>query len=268
MATSSLLIIYDNAVDRASSISANNTTAGSASNVQNDVKGKIHRGTSPVTFTIAWSSNQPQIGAIAIPMANLPLNTTVSGSITHSGGTYTIPSTNIVPYTDISEFGSSAATVNDFAAGRYSSGFIVLPQTYTSVSQLVLTVTSGTSSLDISRIVAGRVFKPERFASAGIQHSILNAAESNRLSTGNIVLDAGFQYSTLSFDLRYMQSTDRDNLIKLLKITGSKNVFVSLFSTDSSRLIYDYSIYGRITNSPITAEFYGIYSTTLSIESW
>jgi len=83
------------------------------------------------------------------------------------------------------------------------------------------------------------------------------------------MVDPGFKYNNLSFDIKYMDETDRTELIKILKMVGSsKNVFVSVFPSSASRLRDDYSIYGTITKSPLTYEIYGYYTNTISIEGW
>ena len=55
---SNLRLIYDNATDRATSISAS-TTSGAlvAANLQNDFKGQVHRSTgTSVSYTLTWTN--------------------------------------------------------------------------------------------------------------------------------------------------------------------------------------------------------------------
>ena len=77
--SSDLLIVYDNTVDRAI-VTASSTvgTTAVASNLKNDIKGKIHRGyAGSVTYNLTWPVNQT-IGAVAIPTTNVSANTVLT----------------------------------------------------------------------------------------------------------------------------------------------------------------------------------------------
>lgn len=72
-------IIYNNVVDLASSITATSTATGfSTDNLKTNQKTLVHRntGTSGVTYTINWSSNQT-IDSIALPATNLVSGATI-----------------------------------------------------------------------------------------------------------------------------------------------------------------------------------------------
>lgn len=264
---SSLCFVYNNAIDSAS-LSADSTFGGTnVNNLKNDIKGMVHSSTaSSVIYTATWSS-PATIQAIAFPAITASIGTTVSVSI---NSVEVVTAVLPFQYTRINSGYIGSASGRDFAFGRYSTGLIILPEKYTNVTSCVITITLPSSgTITCSRIIAGELWQPNRFASNGIKHEIKNDSSVVRSGSGNLFIDKGFQYNTLSFDIEYMESTDRENLYSLLrKIGGNSFVFVSLFSDTTNSLAEDYSIYGVITNSPITYEIYNIYSYSVSIEGW
>jgi len=276
---SDLLIIYDNAVDRAT-VTASSTSGTTAivNNIKNDIKGKVHRAnsTSTVTFDFTWSSNQT-IGAIAIPMINVSAAATMAVTVysadNWTSALQTINATSVFTYSDIANWNSynSSATANEFGIGRYSSGYLILNQNYSNVRSARVVIAENTTGvlIDTARIVMGKAWRPIRYASNGVQLTLEDTASKVRTNSGNITIDPGFLYNNLSFEIRYMDETDRTELIKILKMVGSsKNVFVSIFPSSASRLRDDYSIYGTITRSPLTYVIYGYYTNTINIEGW
>jgi hypothetical protein len=275
---SDLLIVYDNAVDRAT-VSAD-STAGStavASNLKNDIKGKIHRSgyTGSVEYKFTWPTNQI-VGAVVVPMTNVSTAAILKVDL-YSDDNWTTSiftgSNSAFTYSDISNWNnySGSATANEFGSGRYSIGYSILGSNYTNVRSAKVSLLGDTSGslIDTSRVVAGRAWRPTRYASNGIQFTIEDTSSKVKTNSGSIVVDPGFKYNNLSFDIKYMDETDRGELVKILKMTGSsKNVFVSVFPSSASRLRDDYSVYGTFVKSPLTYEIYGYYTNTISIEGW
>lgn len=263
---SDLCFIYNNAIDSASITASSTFGDTGVAYLKNDIKGMVHKSTAnTVTYTCTWSVGRI-IEAVAFPALNVPIGTTVSIDIN---------STNIVSgatpfqYTNITNWYSGSASANEFAVGRYTIGCIILPSSYTNVTSLVITITlPGPGTIECARLVAGKVWRPERYVSNGIKYERKDTSILSRSVTGNLLLDKGFQYDTLSFDIKYMEATDRENLFKLLRMVGSNFVFVSIFPSETNSLSQDYSIYGKIGSSPITYEIYNIYSYTVSIEGW
>ena len=263
---SDLCFIYNNAVD-SSSITASTTFGDtSAQYLKNDVKGMVHKSTeNTVTYTCTWGVGVT-IEAIALPAINVPVNTTVSVSINS-----TAVVTNATPfqYTSINTWYIGSASANEFSTGRYSIGCVILSSTYTNVTSLVITITlPGAGTIECSRLIAGRIWRPERYVSNGIEYERKDTSTVARSVTGNLLLDKGYQCDQLSFDIKYMESTDRENLFKLLRMVGSNFIFVTIFPSAANSISQDYSIYGKISSSPITYEMYNIYSYTVSIEGW
>lgn len=264
---SDLCILYNNAADYAT-ITAN-TTAGntSADNLKNDIKGLVHKSTgASVVYSCTWSTAQT-IGAIAFPAINANSGTTVSISI---NGSAVVTGVTPFTYTDINAWYTGSATANEFPYGRYSSGIIILPTQLTNVTSCEITVTlSGSGTIECARLVIAPIWRPNRYASNGIKIEKVDTSSITRVNTGNLVIDTGFQYDTLTFDIKYMEETDRGNLIKLLKMVGSyKYIFLTLFPSQTNRLSQDYCIYGRIISSPITYEVYNLYTYNVNVESW
>ena len=267
MSASDLCFVYNNVIDT-SSLTASTTDSGSANNLKNDIKGLIHRSTgTSVYYEATWGSNQT-IGAIVLPATNASVATTVDVKV---NGVDVVTGATPFTYSDIDLWGSAAsATANDFYKGRISSGYVILPETYTTVTSLRVTLTRADGNkFDISRLVAGRVWRPTRQASNGIKFEKQDNSQITRTNSGNVVLDRGYTYDTMSFDIKYMDETDRTELFKILKMVGSnKFIFVTIFPSLANRLSQDYSIYGRIISSPINYDYYNFYTNTVSIESW
>lgn len=264
---SDLCIIYNNAADTAT-ISAS-TTSGttSANNLKTDNKGTIHKSTgSTVSYTLTWGTGQ-RVGAIAFPATNLPSTATVTITI---NSVEVFAPTAIFLYTDIGEW-PGTATVSEFPFGRYTSGYIILDQVYTNVTSCIIGINNSTAGTQIecARLVVGDLWQPNRYASNGIKMERKDTSTVARINTGNVSIDRGYQYDTMSFDIKYMEETDRQNLFAVLRKVGShKNVFITVFPSFTNRLKNDYSIYGRIASSPITYDIYNIYSYTVNIDGW
>lgn len=275
---SDLLIVYDNAVDRMNSSSTASSTDGTTSvnNLKNDVKGKIHRSgyAGSVSYSLVWDVNQT-IGAVALPATNLPSDATVQVNLysnnNYTGSVWSTPVTSAFTYTDINNWNgySGSVTANEFGLGRFTSGYLILPDNYTNIRSARITLQGNTLKTDNSRLIMGRAWRPNRYSSNGISITQDDTSTVVKTNSGNVVIDSGYKSHNLSFNIEYMEETDRAELVKILKLVGaSKNVFISIFPSTASRLRDDYSIYGRVTKSPLTYEMYGFYNYTVNVEGW
>jgi hypothetical protein len=212
---SNLRIIYDNAVDVASSISASSTAAGfDIGNVRNDYKGKVHRsvGTS-VTYTISWNGvNAEAIGAVVLPATNLSTDATIkvdmysgvsgTGTLVYTSGTiYACPGLNIEDWDWNSPLNWNDNTnVNMFTFGKISKTAVWLVESNQFFSQKVcrsITITLNDPNnpvgyIDCARIIAGAFWEPTfNVDKNSLNITNVDTSTTSRANSGDLLFDRG-----------------------------------------------------------------------------
>lgn len=138
-------------------------------------------------------------------------------------------------------------------------------------------VTYGATNIYIeaSRLIIGPYWSPKYNTDYGLSNTVKDMSTHDRTDAGDLITKRGPRYSTLSFDLKWLDQADRIQLTKLLIGSGmSKPIFISLFpdNTDTG-LAVDYEkerahqCYGKMVQVPgVSYSTLDIYSTQIEIE--
>lgn len=288
-----LRIIYDNAVDRASTLTANSTAAGfDVNNLKNDYKGKVHRSTNLATtvYQIAWNQIEPEvIGGIVLPATNLTASArirvicyptivpTVGMEVFDSGYKYACPGGVLDDWN-----WNLPLNANAFAFGGASKSAIWLDNTPGIddglASQIVCRSmlielqdpTNPVGYIDCARIIVGAYWEPTyNVRRDSLNLTITDTSTTSRNNSGDLLSDRGIIHDHMTFDFSLLDNTDKENLTKLLRNVGTrKNIVVSIFPEENSVREQDYIIYGKRSNSAIGQMFNKFYSHSVEITGW
>jgi hypothetical protein len=271
-----LRVVYDNAADRASSITAS-TTAGSltTANLKTDYKSEIWRSTATTaTLTIQWASAE-MVGMLALAFCNLTSAATFRVRCYYNA---TDPSPAIdktayaCPGVDFSNmgWGTEPLGVNAYSYGGGTYGAIWFATgTY---QKIVLDITDVIPAgyIEASRLVCGRYWSPAYNAESGAQVSMVDNSKQERTDAGDLRTDRGTVAKAMSFDLNYLTATDRNSLWNILRGNGTfKPVYVSLLpeSTDDQTGEQVYQVYGKLTKqAAIKYNWLNSFSSQLELE--
>lgn len=274
-----LRIIYDNAADRATSLTAS-TTAGSlvASNTQNNFKGKVHRSTgTQVVYTLTWTAGE-SIGGISLPASNLSPDSTIrvqlysdtqaTTQIADSGTIFACPG----PTLELWNW-AEPLNANAFAyGGAVKSSVWFTNQVFAKACKITLTDTTNPAGyIDCARIVCGSYWEPSQHVQNGqLNMETADLSEKQRTDAGDLIASRSVQHDKLRFDLSYLAEADRLQFTRIAKRAGTgNNILVQVFNdTENSTLAQDATIYGKVTNFAATQQLYGYYSTPIEIEGW
>lgn len=271
-----LRVVYNNAVNRVSAITAS-TTAGTlaASNLLTDIKTEVWRSTgTTASVTATWGPNET-VAMAAFAFSNL------SATATMRVQCYTV-------YTDVSpaydsgniqccpaSLGFTApwvtAGANTFAYGGGVYAAVWFPAI--SAQKVVVTIIDSSNPsgyIEAARLIIGDYWSPDRNAeSDSVQLTPFDDSKHYRSEAGSLWTDRGPMYKKLSFDLGYMTPSDRNNMWKIMRGNGmTTSVYVSMVpeSVDA----YDeqiYTIYGRLSNaSALQYKYSHLYATKLQME--
>ena len=289
-----LRLIYDNAVDRATSIIADKTASGfSVESLKNDYKGKVHRSTDKsVKYTITWTGAEPEVvGAVVLPATNLTASatirircyqnanaTTANTAIYDSGVVYACPGSNIEDWD-----WNLPINANAFAFGGLSKTAVWIDNTpgipgdnnqsqiacRTLIVELNDPLNTATA-IDCARIVAGAYWEPSfNVKKDSLNLTITDTSTTSRNNNGDLLSDRGIIHDHLTFDFSLLNNADKENLTKLLRNVGArKNIVVSIFPEENSVREQDYIIYGKRSNSAIGQMFNKFYSHSVEITGW
>lgn len=273
-----LRIVYDNAADRATSLTAS-TTSGTlvAANMQNEYKGQAHRSTgTSVTYTLTWTNGET-IGSVALPATNLTGTATIRVRLySDTAGTSLIADSGTITAAPGLNLGiwnwAQPLNVNAFAYGGVAKTTVWFnTQLLTRRCVIDLVDTSNPAGyIDCSRLVIGRYWEPTFNAENGMQLEIVDTSTVTRSDAGDLVADRGFIHDRLNFNFSLLPETDRTQLVQILRRVGaSRNFLVSILPSDPSSIAeQDFIIYGKRSNSSITYEVFGYYKHSMEIIGW
>ena len=271
-----LRIVYNNSADR-STISAS-TTAGVlvATNMLTDRKSDTWRstgGTATITMTFASAEF---VGCVATPFCNL------TSAATFRVRTYTEVADS-VPVVDTGVISACAATplglwewgniplgVNAYSYGGANYGrawFATNP-----VKKVVIDIDDNTNLagyIEISRMVAGAYFIPERNAELDANWEVLEASKSERNDATDLITDIGGKSKKITFNLQHMSPADRNSVTNILKGNGvAKPMFISLYPDDDDSSVEQlYQVWGKLSQqSAVGIAYWNTYNTTITIE--
>ena len=277
MAGNNLRILFNNVADSATLTATTSATFFPTTNMQQDIKGKVWRSTSAISnvLTLSWSTSQ-SINCIVLPYTNLSNSATIKvtlfSGINGTGSTLytssTVPAISYsLPTWDISYTG-----VNAYSYGGGSIARVYLPSTVANVQSIQITLVDSTNSqgyLEVARVLAGVYWSPKFNTDFGITIDLIDQSTHSRAQSGNIITDIGPVYKKLSFNLNYMNASDRDYLLQIMRLNGMrKPMYVSLFPIDTdTNKEATYQVYGKLSSNPtITHPMYSIYSSSITIE--
>lgn len=269
-------LIYNNLADIAT-ITANNTTAGVTTNLQNNRKSSVHRASTSVTYTLTWDSAQ-LIKAVALPATNLVAGSTIQVRLySGSAGNYTLitgGSKSIPAATDRSIVlpgNVTSPNYTHFSIGGATKSSIWFPSITTASTKVEIILSNSNSiNIDCSRIVCGNYWEPSRQVSRGITLGIQDSSEISATRNGDTYINTTYTRESMNFELQYFNDVDRHQLLNIFRTWGSNNfVYVCVFPDETnSELMQTYSIYGRNSDLSMQYDIVGFYTTSLNIESW
>jgi hypothetical protein len=272
-----LRMIYDNAADRAATLTASTTSGGLvASNMQNNYKGSVHRSTgTSVTYTLTWSTNQT-LGGLVLPCTNLSATATVrvrlysdtaGTTLTYDTGAKTVSGNNNIT--------SLFATLNanTFAYGGLTKASVWFNTKNLGVRRSVIDVVDTANPvgyIDCSKIVLGDYWEPKHNFESGISKSIVDSSSVTRTDSGDLRVDRGTIHETFNFNFALLPESDVEQLENISRFVGTnKYILVSLVPEyDSNKIEEYYTIYGICSNTSVSQIMYKYYKSQLSIESW
>ncbi len=271
-----LRIVYDNAANRTSSLTAS-STAGSlvAANLLTDIKSQTWRATgTSAALTATWAANET-IACVALPFVNFTSSATIRarGYATPSGtlliDTGAVPACPSVP-AGLKGWGTRSLGANAFAynGGAYAYAWFAP----TVVQQLVIDLAdSGNPAgyIEVSRLVVGNYWSPTYNADYGVALTPADQSKQFRTDAGDLLTDLGTRSRSMKLNLSNMPATDRLAMTNLLTGNGlSAPVFFSLYPGSSDpALEQSYSIYAKLSAiSAITANLPGVFVAPLELE--
>lgn len=134
----------------------------------------------------------------------------------------------------------------------------------------VMDLVNSSGYIEASRLIVGPYWTPIYNTSYGMSSSIKDTSTNERTESGDLITTNGVVYKTLNFDMNWMTKADKDEMIKLLKIAGSRRgIFVSLFPDNSDDYGKEnlYQIYGKLLpNSGITHPYLDTFATQIEVE--
>jgi hypothetical protein len=124
--------------------------------------------------------------------------------------------------------------------------------------------------IEIGKIVLGNYWSPKYNTSYGLGQGLIDMSSNVRTEDGGLVTLPGNTYNTLSFDLKYMDPSDRNVFNKLIRYsTSRKPIWISLFPDNTADYLKEqqYQIYGKLKSIPgLEHPMFDIYSSQIEIE--
>lgn len=237
-----LRILYTNTL-----ISA---TAGglAAPNLLTDLKSQTSAGSS---FVLNTSSLSGPVVVVAI-LAENPgsVTMTVTGQVALVENTGTAVSSNTAGY----------------------GGLKYLAKYFTLASGTSTFTVTFNKTVKVSKFLVGNYWEPKYNTSFGISIGYEDATQYDRLQSGDLYATIAPRYKTMSFELQYVDSTEKFKLYEILRGIGkTKPIFISAFPDSGSDQEQEqmYSIYGRLTNlPPISYRMFSIYQSQFEIQEF
>ena len=271
-----LRVIYNNVADSSSTLTATSTALGyDISNTKKDTKGSVWRSAGTVTsatIDMTWATVHT-ISAVILPYTNLTTSATIrirlysdtafATQIFDSGVVTAVPSQLPSYYT------SSANYRYAFGGGSCARKYITQTANCRAMRIDIADSTNTDTYLEVSRIIAGAYWSPTYNTEFGLSVGIADSSTKSRTQTGNLITDIGTSNKTLSFNLSYMNKTDRDTLFSIVSTIGTKkSIYVSLFPEDAEPAKEQiYQVYGRLSDiATISNPMYSMYASSINIE--
>lgn len=266
-----LRILYQNLADKAtigSSIAPIGVT--SLANLKSDPKSLVCRTTgTSVTFTVTLATPSI-IGGVILPFCNLTSTATINVTLNTGFTTGTIAA---CPYQNLGawDWGALPLGVNGYSygGGTYARAWF----SQASCSSLTITITDTANTegyLEFSRMIVGPYWSPRYNTSFGLSATPKDLSVHERSESGDLVTTRGVKFNSINFDLKWLNDSDRHQLISILKGSGMyKPMLISLFPDNSEDWAKEQSfmVYGKLPQlNDLSHPIFGIYSTQIQIE--
>lgn len=276
---SKLQLLYKNAFDSRDTLTLDAGVAVAAfpiANLATDKKSFTWRSGSLALHRIkaTWAADQ-RINAVALCSTNLRLGDSLSIKLySDSGGVTNIyNSGNItIDYQYDVPIGFASVSANSFAYGGAIHIFHLLPEKI-NVRRMDIELNASTNPvgfLEMSRIVCGKTWSPDRAAALGARVGFDDATTSIRTSAGDLVTDRGALFRRCDFNLTAMSESDKAGWNNVFRTVGRSNpVFISI-SNNLSNSINEESIagtlYGKFENEiDLTTQIFKMYGAQVRI---
>ena len=275
MAANNLRIIYQNLADLSTTTISASTTAGvtTAANLKKDVKSLIWRSTgTTATLTVSFGASKVLRG-IVLPFTNLTSTATITATVVGGSG-YSTGAVLACPYQQTDNWDASYLPVgaNSYAygAGTYARVWFPTAQTCTGVSIVIANTGNPSGYIEASKLVLGDYWSPTFNTSFGLSSSPKDMSTNTRTESGDLATTRGIRYNSMTFDLTWLDPSDRAILTKILKANGiARPLLISLFPncTEDFNKEQTYQIFGKLSQlSDISHPMFGIYSSSIDIE--
>lgn len=124
--------------------------------------------------------------------------------------------------------------------------------------------------IEASKLICGEYWSPTHNTEYGLSVGLRDESEVSRSESGGLITTNGVVYKTLNFNLNHLTTTDRDQMVKLLRETGKRRgMFISLFPDNSEDWEQEslYQLYGKLSEGfDISHPYYQYFSTTIQLE--
>lgn len=271
-----LRVIYKNIVDTATTITASSTastTNCNVSNLKNDHKYKIWRSVGDTLETLSLTFTPSIVGGLILPYCNLSSEATISVIGTYSS----ITKVNIIdqlccPYIPLGQWhwGTMPLGVNSYAYGGSTCARIWFP-TQEVLDSITITIKDPNNTngyIEASRLVLGSYWSPKYNTSFGLSTNSSELSEHSRTESGELITNRGAKFNSMTFELNYMTSADRLDLMNIVKGNGMPTpLFISLFP-NSADVVKEqtHQIYGKLMQIPgVVHNIVDMYSTSIEI---
>ena len=267
--------LTNNSADRATITVAGTASGMGADKMKTDIKGEVCRVLDDVcSISLTWSSLET-IGAVIIPASNLGPSSTIrvrayletSGTtlLADSGVKYAAPGTTL-EYWDFSQ----PLNVNVFADGTAPITACYLPE-QVAARRVEIDITNPDNTfIDISRLVTGGYHSLKYNPDYGVTTGTLDLTKNTRAASGDIKTDWGPKASSMTFDLGWVDNSDRERVRQIIAKGIGRFMFVSIFpENDDPVLERDYSIYGKPSQvGSMTYSLFNLHSSQFQIEGF
>lgn len=306
MASNNLRIIYRNLIDyTGTSITASSTLGNnSVTYLKYDYKSLKYRSVASTTTTVrtalvVTAATATAIGGIILGFSNLSSAATirvrgftgtaptlstvtdanVASTVTTTGATqqYDTGTVSAAPFQGQGDWNwgvqptATNAFYNKNVYGRVWLSTVNQALACTSwVIEITDTASTAGQTIDIGRLIMGPYWAPKYNTSYGVTTNITDMSTSERSEAGDLITFEAPYFKSLSLELKYMEKDDRDKLLELYRLLGTRRpMFISIFpdNTDDWGKEGAYQLFGKFsTITGLTHSMFSIYASNLDIE--
>jgi hypothetical protein len=252
-----LRIVNDNVADDYLSLTATSSSGTLVpTNLVQDLKSKVWRGTSLTeTLTVTWDNTQ-LISMVALPFCNFSSTSTIRVKLyTNVADTVPALDTGAVlsnPYTifDELDWGNVPLGVNAYYYGGGTYAVTWFATQSVKKIEVILDDSSNvnTSFLEASRLVTGTYWSPSINVDYGATLQAIDKSKHYRNESGDLVSNRGISFKKMTMKLSNMSAADRNQFMSKMQANGKfKPFYISLFpeSLDAEEE-QNYQIYGKL----------------------